>query len=128
MFCLKSRKIISVTKGLFIQEITFISEFPGSNYFLPRLLTGGKWYFQMANLLLLIWNPVNTDRKLLLHFKLKSSLKVSYLRVINVPVSPEVIRRKNMHIYNFEKGSHLTPTQQSLTLIFGLGSNFPGNF
>ena len=34
------------------QEITFISEFPGRNVLLPTFLTGGKWDFQVANLLL----------------------------------------------------------------------------
>ena len=38
--------------GLFFQEITFITEFPGSNFLLPTLLTGGKWDFQVADLLL----------------------------------------------------------------------------
>ena len=38
--------------GLFCQEITFITELPGSNFLLPRFLTGGKWDFQVANLLL----------------------------------------------------------------------------
>ena len=39
--------------GLFVQEINFIKEFPGSNFFLlPSFLTGGKWDFQAANLLL----------------------------------------------------------------------------
>ena len=40
--------------GLFFQEITFITELPGSNFLPPRFLTGGKWDFQVANLLLLI--------------------------------------------------------------------------
>ena len=34
----------------------FITEFPGSNSLLPTFLTGGKWDFQMANLLLAIAN------------------------------------------------------------------------
>ena len=38
--------------GLFFQEITFIIEFPGSNFLLPTFLIGGKWDFQEANLLL----------------------------------------------------------------------------
>ena len=38
--------------GLFFQEITFITELPGSNFLLPRFLTGGKWDFQVADLLL----------------------------------------------------------------------------
>ena len=38
--------------SLFFQEITFITEFPGSNFFLPTFSTGGKWDFQVANLLL----------------------------------------------------------------------------
>ena len=42
--------------GLFFQEVTFITEFPDSNFLLPRFLTGGKWDFQVANLLLLISN------------------------------------------------------------------------
>ena len=42
--------------GLFFQEITFIIELPGSNFLLPRFLAGGKWDFQVANLLLLISN------------------------------------------------------------------------
>ena len=44
--------------GLFFQEITFITEFPGSNFLLPTFLIGGKWDFQVADLLLLISNPV----------------------------------------------------------------------
>ena len=38
--------------GIVFQEITFISEFPDSNFLLPTFLTGGKWDFQVANLLL----------------------------------------------------------------------------
>ena len=38
--------------GLFFEEITFITELLGSNFLLPRFLTGGKWDFQVANLLL----------------------------------------------------------------------------
>ena len=38
--------------GLFLQEITFRTEFPGSNFLLPTFLTGGKWDFQVTNLLL----------------------------------------------------------------------------
>ena len=37
--------------GLFFQEITFITEFSGSNFLLPTFLTGSKWDFQVANLL-----------------------------------------------------------------------------
>ena len=43
---------MSVKIGLFFQEITFITEFPGSNFLLPTCLTGGYWDFQVANLLL----------------------------------------------------------------------------
>ena len=52
VFCLINRRIISVKIGLFFQEITFITEFPGSNVLLPKFLTGGKWDFRVANLLL----------------------------------------------------------------------------
>ena len=45
--------------GLFFQEITFRTDFPGSNFLLPTLLAGGKWDFLVANLLLLISSPVN---------------------------------------------------------------------
>ena len=48
-----SRTIISSKIGF--QEITFITEFPGSNFLLLiylYILTGGKWGFQVANLLL----------------------------------------------------------------------------
>ena len=38
--------------GLFFQEITFRTKFPGSNILLPTSLTGGKWDFRVANLLL----------------------------------------------------------------------------
>ena len=40
--------------GLFLLEITFRTEFPGSNFLLPTFLTGNKWDFQAANLLLAI--------------------------------------------------------------------------
>ena len=51
MFCLVNRIIISVKIGLFFQEITFITEFPGSNFLLLTFLTGGKRDFHVANLL-----------------------------------------------------------------------------
>ena len=35
--------------GLFFQEITFIAEFPSSNFLLPIYLEGGKRNFQVAN-------------------------------------------------------------------------------
>ena len=38
--------------SLFSQEIAFRTEFPGSNFLLPTFLTGGKWEFEVANLLL----------------------------------------------------------------------------
>ena len=40
--------------GLLFQEITFRTEFPGSNFLLqvPIFSTGGKWDFKVANLLL----------------------------------------------------------------------------
>ena len=50
-FCLIKRRTISVKIGLFFQEITFRTEFPGSNILLPTFLTGGKWDFKVANLL-----------------------------------------------------------------------------
>ena len=37
---------------MFFQEITFRTEFQGTNILLPTLLTGGKWDFEVANLLL----------------------------------------------------------------------------
>ena len=43
---------MSVKIGLFFQEITFITEFLDSNFLLPTFLIGGKWDFQVANLLL----------------------------------------------------------------------------
>ena len=60
--CLINRRIISVKIGLFMHEITFITEFPGSIFLLPTFLTGGEWNFQGgggANLLLLISKPAH---------------------------------------------------------------------
>ena len=37
--------------GLFFQEITIRTEFPGSNFLLLTFLIGGKWDFEVANLL-----------------------------------------------------------------------------
>ena len=51
VFCLINR-IIWVKIGLFFQELTFKKEFPGSNFLLPSFLSGGKWDFQVVNLLL----------------------------------------------------------------------------
>ena len=48
----KQKNYISVKNGLFFQEITSITKFPGSNFLLPTFLTGDKWNFQVANLLL----------------------------------------------------------------------------
>ena len=42
--------------GLFFEEITFITELLGSNFLLSRFLTGGKWDFQVAYLLLATTN------------------------------------------------------------------------
>ena len=52
VFCLLSRRTISVKIGLFSQEINFITEFSGRNVLLPTFLTSSKWDFQVANLLL----------------------------------------------------------------------------
>ena len=38
--------------GLFFQENTFKKELPGSNFLLPSFLSGSKWDFQAANVLL----------------------------------------------------------------------------
>ena len=46
VFHLINRKITSSKK------IIFLTEYPGSNFLLPPYLTGGKWDFQVANLLL----------------------------------------------------------------------------
>ena len=53
------RKNYFSENGLFFQEITLRTEFPGSNFLLPTFSTGGKWDFEVANfyLLLLISNP-----------------------------------------------------------------------
>ena len=56
MFCLLNGRIISVKIGLFFQEITSITDVPGSNFLLPPFLTGGKWDFQEENLLLAMVN------------------------------------------------------------------------
>ena len=56
VFCPINKRIISVKIGLFLQAITFKKEFPDSNFLLTTLLTGGKWNFQVANLLLFIVN------------------------------------------------------------------------
>ena len=52
MFCHIKRRNISVKIGLFFREITFRTVLPGSNFLLPTFLTGGKWDFEVANLLL----------------------------------------------------------------------------
>ena len=46
-----NRRIISVNISFFFQEITFITEFPGSIFSLPTFFKGGKWDFQVANLI-----------------------------------------------------------------------------
>ena len=38
--------------GLFFQEITFITEFPGSNLLQPKFFIGGELDVQVANLIL----------------------------------------------------------------------------
>ena len=50
--CFISRRIIAVKIGMFFQEITSTTEFPGSDILLPTIETGSKWGFQVANLLL----------------------------------------------------------------------------
>ena len=40
--CLTKGRVSSVKIGLFFQEITFITEFPGSNFLLPTFLAGSK--------------------------------------------------------------------------------------
>ena len=50
------QRFISVKISLFFQEITFRTEFPGSSFLLPTFLIGGKWDFQVANLLLAMVN------------------------------------------------------------------------
>ena len=56
MFCHINRQIISVKIGFFIHEITFRTKFTVSNFLLLTFLTGGKWYFEGANLLLATGN------------------------------------------------------------------------
>ena len=45
-------KNISVKMGMLFQEITSITEFPGSNFLLTTIYTGSNWDFQVGNLLL----------------------------------------------------------------------------
>ena len=47
--CLIKGTASSVKIGLFFQEITFITEFSGSNFLLPPFLAGSKWDFPVAN-------------------------------------------------------------------------------
>ena len=66
--------------GMIFQEITSITEFPGSNFLLPgvpTIQTGSKSDFQVANLLLATVNfepcdptplPVSQDRQVDFHF------------------------------------------------------------
>ena len=54
---------------LFFQEITFITEFQGSKILLPTFSLGGKWGFEVADLLLAIvnfepWSDRNTRHQL----------------------------------------------------------------
>ena len=51
----------AVKIGLFFQKITFIMEFPGSNFLLPTFLTVGKWDYQVANLLLATVKVANSN-------------------------------------------------------------------
>ena len=51
-FFLHTEELFQLEIGMFFQEVTFITGFPGSNFMLPTFLTGGKWNFQVANLLL----------------------------------------------------------------------------
>ena len=53
--------------SLFFQEITFRTEFPGSNFLLPTFLTSGKRDFEVANLLLATVN-VEPCRRLFISF------------------------------------------------------------
>ena len=43
--CVLSYKQQNHKMRLFLQEITFITELPGSKFLRPRFLTGGKWDF-----------------------------------------------------------------------------------
>ena len=61
MFGLIGSRNISVKIGLFVQENTFIAEFPGSNPLLPTFLAGSKWDFPVANLLLATDNFENQN-------------------------------------------------------------------
>ena len=54
--CLLKGRVSSVKIGLFFHEITFITEFPGSNFLLLTFLAGSKWDFPVANLLLATFN------------------------------------------------------------------------
>ena len=51
-YVLSTEELFPVKISLLFQEITFRIEFPSSNFLLPTVLTGGKWDFQVANLLL----------------------------------------------------------------------------
>ena len=55
--CVLSYKQVNYFSDFFFfQEITFITELPGSNFLQPIFLTGGKWDFQVASLLLATGN------------------------------------------------------------------------
>ena len=76
--------------GLFCQEITFITEFPGINFLLPTFLTGSKSDFQeeVCYLLLLILNTEDSQGLCILYvsgnkfenkFDDKDVIRLSYL-------------------------------------------------
>ena len=57
--------------SLFFQEITFRTEFPGSNFLLPTFLTSDKRDFEVANLLLATVNVEPCRRLFISLFSLK---------------------------------------------------------
>ena len=86
MFRLISSKIISVKMGLFFEEITFITELLGSNFLLPTFLTGGKWDFQVADLLLATANFEPWSHSHLLFQEVNLNSSTTYKNWIKNPV------------------------------------------
>ena len=77
--------------GLFFHKIAFITEFPGSNFLLPTFLTGGKWDFQVANLLLATVNFELCSEQPKLH-RVLAVLSAIGLRVAHLKRERTIIR------------------------------------
>ena len=108
--------------GLCCQEINLRTELPGSNFLLPTFLTGGKWDFEVANVLLAIVNfkPCYLSVSLSVCMSLSLLMSVCLSLPLFLTLSACLSISDRLHIYFWAGGYKKISFSTELSMIFFL--------